>query len=269
MSIPTAAAPRERAIGSCLLDARGRTLAQDQPHRRFYAASTIKLHVLVAGLVAVDAGRLALDATVPATRTFTGVDGEPFTLFGDHLDPTHPEPGTPVSVADLLLRMIDRSSNEATNHVLDLVGLPAVAEVVDRLGLTGTLMQRAIGDSAALAAGLTIETTASDLAATMRALAGPDHPRADVRLSARSRDLARRALRAQRHRFIGAGLDLAIDLGSKSGFVDGIRHDVAFLGDPDGPDVRYLAILTQGYGDDEAEAAIAAGAARLVPDLAR
>src|SRR5699024_6275657 len=116
MSIPTAAAPTEASVAYCLLDAGGRQLAADAAERPYYAASTIKLHVLLAALQASDRGDLDLDLTVDATCTFTGADGHPFTLTGDHLDPTHPADGDPVTVRDLLVRMIDRSSNEATNH---------------------------------------------------------------------------------------------------------------------------------------------------------
>src|SRR5699024_11757149 len=85
---------------------------------------------------------LDLDQSVPATRTFLGADGKPFTLGGDHLDATHPAERSPVTVRELLRRMIDRSSNEATDHVLTLIGLDAVAEAIAGLGLSGTRVER-------------------------------------------------------------------------------------------------------------------------------
>ena len=94
MTLPTAAAPDEVAVSHCLLDAEGRVLSAAGAARPYYAASTIKLHVLVAALRAAEQGMLDLSAQVPATRTFRGADGRPFTLEGDHLDPTHPENGS-------------------------------------------------------------------------------------------------------------------------------------------------------------------------------
>ena len=63
--------------------------------------------------------------------------------------------------------MIDRSSNEATDQLLELVGLDAVAAVVGELGLTATRVERLIGDAAALERGLTNETSAAALARTI------------------------------------------------------------------------------------------------------
>src|SRR5690625_5449490 len=91
MSIPTAAAPTQPTLAYALADARGQLLAAERADHPFYAASTIKLHVLLAALQAADgteAGEdgpgdeplLDLDQSVPATRTFLGADGKPFTL---------------------------------------------------------------------------------------------------------------------------------------------------------------------------------------------
>src|SRR5699024_9744502 len=99
--LPTAAWPEEIGRSHCLHDARGQVLDADAAERPYYAASTIKLHVLLAALREAAGGRLDLSGPVPATRTYIGTDGAPFTLGGDHLDPTHPAEGQPVAVRDL------------------------------------------------------------------------------------------------------------------------------------------------------------------------
>ncbi|GAA4529425.1 serine hydrolase [Brachybacterium paraconglomeratum] len=284
MTLPTAAAPAQIAVTHTLLDAQGRVLSSDGPGRPHYAASTIKLHVLQAALRAAADGALDLAAEVPATRTFTGVDGARFTLDGDHLDPTHPADGTPIAVRDLLLRMIDRSSNEATNQVTELIGLPAVAATITALGLVSTRMQRLIGDGAALAQGLTNETSAADLAETMRVVVrGGDSiglDRQDLALAEQGVGpaapgvtrqglaLARDALRAQQIPVIGTVLRVGVEWGSKSGWVDGFRHDVAYIGDPEGADLRILAVMTAGLPAEVADQRITALARELL-DSAR
>ncbi|GAA1486712.1 serine hydrolase [Brachybacterium fresconis] len=340
MPIPTAAAPDHVAVSACLLDAEGKVLAADGADRPYYAASTIKLHVLLAALQAADTGVLDLDERVPATDTFTGADGALFTLGGDHLDSTHPADGDPVSIRELLTRMIDRSSNEATDHLIELIGLDAVGEAITELGLTSTRVERMIGDASALAAGATNETSAADLARTMRALVRtscpPSAPTSSAQassaqassaptssaqassaqassaqassaptsnaptsnantsgapiphgglaphsgpsthsdlapeagLSARSVDLARTALRAQQIPVIARALREGVPWGSKSGWVDGYRHDVAFLGDPDAADVRYLAVMTSGLDPEAADEEIARRVRALVADVA-
>ncbi|APX33861.1 serine hydrolase [Brachybacterium sp. P6-10-X1] len=264
MPIPTAAAPDHVAVSACLLDAEGAVLAADDADRPYYAASTIKLHVLLAALRAADAGSLDLDESVPATRTFLGAGSAPFTLGGDHLDPTHPADGDSVRVRELLTRMIDRSSNEATDHVIELIGLDAVADAITELGLTSTRVERMIGDASALAAGATNETSAADLARTMRALVRPT-----AELSPSSRGLARTALRAQQIPVIARALREGVPWGSKSGWVDGYRHDVAFLDDPDSPDVRFLAVMTAGLDPEDADVRILRVVRELCPDLSR
>ena len=56
MSLPTAAAPTEVRIAHCLLDADGAVLSAARAEEPFYAASTIKLHVLLAVLRAAEQG---------------------------------------------------------------------------------------------------------------------------------------------------------------------------------------------------------------------
>src|SRR5690625_4180892 len=264
MSIPTAAAPTQPTLAYALADARGQLLAAERADHPFYAASTIKLHVLLAALQAADgteAGKdgpgdeplLDLDQSVPATRTFLGADGKPFTLGGDHLDATHPAERSPVTVRELLRRMIDRSSNEATDNVLTLIGLEAVAETIAGLGRSGTRAER-----------LTGEGRGADGRGTW--------------LSASSRELAREALAAQQIPIIATALRPGVPVGSKSGWVDGYRHDVAVIGDPGAPagqgsgaghqEARYLAVMTSGMGEAEADAAIRERVRALLPQLA-
>lgn len=266
MSIPTVAAPEEIAVSHCLLDAHGSVLDAQGADRPHYAASTIKLHVLLAALREADQGKLDLSSRVPATRTFTGANGAPFTLGGDHLDPTHPDEGAPVEVRELLRRMIDRSSNEATDHLIELVGLDAVEATITGLGLRGTRVERLIGDAAALRSGATNETSAADLALTMRAAVTPDG--LTPPLPASSLDLAREALRAQRIPVIGTAVREGVRWGSKSGWVDGYRHDVAFVGDPDGEDLRMLAVMTAGLAPQDADRRITDLVRELLPDVA-
>ncbi|MGP9747190.1 serine hydrolase [Brachybacterium sp. AOP29-B2-41] len=268
MSVPTVAAPSQIAVTHTLLDAGGRVLSSDGPDRPCYAASTIKLHVLLAALRAGAEGVTDLDATVPAVRTFTGVDDAPFTLGGDHLDPTHPAQGAPIAVRELLRRMIDRSSNEARNQVAELIGLPAVRAMIAALGLSSTRMERLIGDGAALAQGLTNETSAADLAQTMWATVrgGATFGPAVPEFAAADLAFARQALRAQQIPVIGTVLREGVEWGSKSGWVDGFRHDVAYVGDPDSENLRILAVMTAGLPPQEADQRITALARGLLGD---
>ncbi|MGO2534966.1 MAG: serine hydrolase, partial [Brachybacterium tyrofermentans] len=81
-------------------------------------------------------------------------------------------------------------------------------------------------------------------------------------------ELARSVLRAQRIPVIAAALADGVDWGSKSGWVDGYRHDVAFVGDPDSAELRVLAVMTAGLAPEAADEKIASLVRELLPDVA-
>lgn len=248
-------APSEPHISVALTDASGRVVFARDTDRPYYAASTMKLAVLLAASERITRGELSLDEELPVSRTFTGADGTPFTLDGDHLDDDLPPPGTPMVLAEHLEVMISRSSNEATNTVMELVGLPAVAEVAADVGIR---VERLIGDPAAVATGRTNEVTAATLTALLRAVTTGRRPGRSEPLPRRLVDLHLAALERQTIAPIGAALPKGTRWGSKSGEVEGIRHDVAFVGDPGTDSVHYLAVCTQGLGEGAADEAIAA-----------
>ncbi|GAA4159425.1 serine hydrolase [Gryllotalpicola daejeonensis] len=215
-------------VAYCLLDATGRVLAADGEHDVFYAASTIKLAVMAAAAHAVDAGELSWSTPLPQP------------------------------VRSLVMDMIARSSNEATNVVAARLGLAAISRVLADAGADGCRMERLIGDEAATAAGLTNEVTPLGLARLLHAIV-------TGRLtSPESREVMLEALRAQEFAVIGDEVRPGVGWGSKSGWVDGIDHDVAFVGSPDG-DFVVLAVCTSGFAGREGLGEIRRVAASVLP----
>lgn len=232
----------------CVRRAGGPVLAEHFADEQFYAASTVKLAVLVAVARALDAGTITLEMSLPSTDTFrSDLPGAPdFSIDPDDIDEGMPPPGTPMSLADVVERMIVVSSNEATNMVTDLVGLDAVADALSASGATSTTYGCKYSDFAASAQGATRHTTARDLAALMSAVVIGDLA-APERTSWMAAMLGR-----QEHRNLTANIPNGVPFGSKSGWVDGIRHDVAFVGEP-GPDALVVAACTRGFGAPDAE----------------
>lgn len=232
----------------------GQTLAERAADTVVYAASTIKLAVLIAALREVDAGRLSLDRPVTVRVSFPSAapGAGTFTCEPGEIDEGLPAVGSDMPLREVLRRMITVSSNEATNMVVDLVGLPSVNSALGVCGAVSSKMERLFGDLAGLEAGLTQETTAADLAAILCAIvagraAGPESTR-----------LMLEFLRGQEYGIIGPVLPAGTDWGSKSGWVTGIRHDVAFVL-PDGREEGYvLAVCTRAYEEEGATTAIAA-----------
>lgn len=245
-------------ISFALADSTGRVVAQRDPDQVYYAASTVKLAVLLAALRRVGDGEVALEDTCEAARTFVGVDGGEFTLADDHVDSDFSPVGTALPLAETLDAMVSRSSNEATNMVMQLVSAGQIEVVLTDCGAARTRIQRMIGDPAALASGLTNETTAYDLVALMRCATTGNLGSAAAPLPEELTQFAIRALECQTIAPIGAALPRGVRWGSKSGEIDGIRHDVAFIGDPASAGVLYFAVCTEGIGVAAADEAIAA-----------
>jgi beta-lactamase class A len=228
--------------------ASGQVLAARQDHLDFYAASTVKLAVLVAAARELDAGTATLDETHSATRTFTSqVPGAgEYTIEPDDVDAGLPPDGTPMPLGDVIERMITVSSNEATNMVADRVGLPAVNKALADAGATGSIFGRKYSDLAAEVAGASHRTTAADLCLLMSALV------AGKLTSVERTDWMCELLGRQTDRQLTAAVPHGVPFGSKSGWVDGIRHDVAFVGEP-GPDTLVMSVCTRGYDEQAAE----------------
>lgn len=228
--------------------ASGEVLAARRDHLDFYAASTLKLATLVAVARELDAGTARLDEVCTATRTFTSqVTGAgEYTIEPDDADGGLPPDGTPMPLSDVVERMITVSSNEATNMVAERVGLPAVNRALADAGATGSVFGRKYSDLAAEQAGASHRTTAADLCLLMSALvtgrlAGPEQTEWMCEMLGRQTD-----------RQLTAAVPHGVPFGSKSGWVDGIRHDVAFVGEP-GPAALVIAVCTRGYDNQSAE----------------
>ena len=259
---------RPIALSFTLRNMEGDILSSYHGTYRYYAASTMKLAVALTVLHTVDDGRLALDDAIPATHRYPSAAGGSFRFDEEDSDPLFPAEGDSISVRELLESMIERSCNESTNMLMGMVGIEAIHEMCARCGLHDMHVDRLIGDvAAARATGISNEVTSDDLSWLMVQAVRGDY------LAAASTKLLRNALRQQRYPVIADVLpELGkqnVDWGSKSGWVDGIRHDVAFLGDPDDPHSLVLCVLSSGIEDEAAIAAEHAIAAGLLEPLLR
>lgn len=196
-------------------------------HERHYAASTMKLALVMAAFAADGRGAIDLDGLVEVRNDFrSAADGSAFAM--DPAYDSDPQPwlrvGGSVSLRWLAYRAIVRSSNLATNLLLDSVGTRAIGQLLTDVGATGSIVQRGIEDGAARAAGLDNLVTAADLALELQAL-----HRGKLLGDAASQELIS-VLRAQQvNDAIPAGLPSGTAIGHKSGWVDGVVHDAAIV----------------------------------------
>lgn len=221
----------------------------------FHAASTMKLAVLLGVFRQVDRGELQLDAPVHVRNRFTSiVNQEPFMLdLGRDADPdVYGHLGKTLTVRELAYWMIVRSSNLATNLLVDVVSIPTIQIALDELEIDGVKVLRGVEDSRAFDAGLNNEVTANGLLKLLRLIA-------DQRAySEKACEEMLEILLDQQYRSgIPAGLPKAARVAHKTGNISTVHHDagIVYL---DGRKPYVLVILTsfpaeQGRGTAVAE----------------
>ena len=215
-------------------------------HDTHYAASTMKVAVLAALHRAAEDGTVDLDAVVPVRNEFTSA-APGAAVFG--CDPAEDNDravwervGGTATPRWLARRMIVRSSNLATNHVLSLVGLDAVAAVWRSVGAAHSVVGRGIEDAAAREAGITNLVTAADLAALLTAIAaGASTPLASPAARQEMLDL----LLAQEHvEDLAAGLPPGTRIAHKNGWITGVRHGAGVVFPDDAPPYAVVVCAT-------------------------
>ncbi|WP_229400100.1 serine hydrolase [Micromonospora okii] len=223
------------------------------PDATHYAASTMKVAVLLALHRAAEAGALDLDAPVEVRNEFdSALPGAPRFACARHYDndaAVWERLGGGASLRWLAERMIVRSSNLATNLCLAHVGLPAVARAWALAGARHSVTGRGIEDFAAREAGITNLVTAADLAALLGGLAAGaarPGPLASPAGCAAMRDV----LLAQEFRDdLAAGLPDGVPIALKNGWVRGVRHGAGVVYPPDAPPYVLAVCATTDLAD--------------------
>jgi len=227
----------------------------------FHAASTMKIPVMIEVLRRSQRGAFTLDQPILMINQFRSLaDGSPFSLnAADDGDSTlYQRVGERVPVRDLMRLMITRSSNFATNELIELVGAANVTADARSLGATRTQVLRGVEDQKAFDAGLINTTTAADLATLLVAIENGKV------LSPASSALMREILLAQEfNEKIPAGLPPGTRVAHKTGEITAVSHDAAIVY-PNRRKPYVLVVLTRGIRDGTASAGLIADISRLV-----
>jgi len=220
-------------------------------NQQHYAASLVKLPIAIAAYRLRDRGQLDLDEPITVHADFeSAVGGERFAM--DEAEDQDPETwaalGAELPLRDLVRRSLTHSGNLAANLVLERVGLEDVAAVLAEAGVSPmTEVARGIEDAPAREAGRQNLVTAHDMGRLLVGLAGGRL--ASPESSAELEEI----LRQQRYRdAIPLALPEDVPVGNKTGWVDGLRHDVA-IARPSDREPVVICILTTGLDDDESE----------------
>ena len=157
---------RVSALSFALYDYAADLTFSYQASRVFHAASTIKLAILLALFRTAELGRLKLTDRLHVRNRFRSqADGSPFFLQPDRDgDPElYRSIGRTASLQSLAETMIVRSSNLATNLLLDFLGVPWVGETLDHAQLPALRCVRGVEDEAAFALNMNNQVTGDAL----------------------------------------------------------------------------------------------------------
>lgn len=230
----------------------------------FHAASTMKVPVMIELFRRADTGALHLDSAIILRNEFASiVDGSSFALSaGDDSDSSlYAKVGHPVTLRELNERMITRSSNLATNAVIELLDARTAQATARVLGASTIQVRRGVEDTKAYNAGLNNTTSARDLGVLMAALA-QDRAASPAACEAMRGVL----LRQEFNNEIPAGLPPGTPVAHKTGWITATTHDAAIVYPPRrAPYV--LVILTRAIPERADAQQLMAGISRDVWDV--
>ena len=209
--------------------------------RRFHAASTIKVAILLAIGKAIDEGRIRPEDTLHVRNRFpSAIDRAPFRIDAesDGYPQLHRLIGRTARISDLAEWMIVSSSNLATNLLLDYITVEEARRVLSDAGVSGVDLRRGVDDGKAHDQNFNNETTAQGLLDLFAALRGDF-------LSKSSRELAINILLQQRfNSMIPAPLPAHASVAHKTGEISTACHDAGIVYLPE-REPYILVVLTE------------------------
>jgi beta-lactamase class A len=222
------------------------------PDETYHPASTIKVHVMMEVFHQAEQGRFALKDCIPIINSFTSIaDESKFSLdVNDDAEQTlYPRVGETESIAELTRLMIVRSSNLATNILLEKVGPENVSDFIQTLGIQGVKFIRGIEDNAAFLRGMNNSATARGLTQTMRWIAAKK-----VVSEQASETMIEILLGQEFNESIPALLPQSVKVAHKTGWTGDVYHDTGIVY-PEGRQPYVISIMTRGFEEDrESEA---------------
>jgi beta-lactamase class A len=230
------------ALGIAFYDAETTLQWSFNADELFHAASTMKLAVLLAVYRQVDRGEVTLDAPVHVRNKFLSITNDKlFMLEVDREgDPElYRNLGRTMAVRALAYEMITRSSNFATNLLVDVVGVPNIQQSLEEMGIEGVIVRRGVEDQAAFDAGINNEVTANGLLKLLRLIVDKK-----ACSPAASADMLEILLHQRFKSGIPAGLPREARVAHKTGNISTVHHDagIVFL---EGRQPYVLVILTR------------------------
>jgi len=218
---------KARAIAVAVHDLETGTQFRHRAERWFHAASTIKLAVLLGVFAAIHKGTLVPQSRLHVRNRFRSAhDGSSFRVLSERDADSEVQAaiGKTMRVGELARHMIVRSSNLATNLLLDLLGLEHLQRTLDQFNISGIDLRRGVEDELAYEHGISNRVTADGLVSLLQLIAeerafSPELSRAMLAI-----------LHDQEFRSgIPAGLPATARVAHKTGEISTIAHDAGIV----------------------------------------
>jgi beta-lactamase class A len=221
-------------------------------HRLFHAASTMKTPVMIEVYKQAAAGKFKLSDSILVKTEFKSIVDSTFSLSAaDDSDSTlYKVAGQKRPISELVYKMIIRSSNLATNILVELVDAKNVTQTMRDLGAKDILILRGVEDGKAYRAGLNNKTTAYDLMLVFSSIAD-------------NKEMINILLDQEFNTIIPAKLPKDVKVAHKTGWITGLNHDSGIVILPDGR--KYvLVILSDSVEDEKAAIENMATASKMI-----
>jgi beta-lactamase class A len=218
----------------------------------FHPASTFKVHVMMEVFRQAQEGLLSLDDRLPITNSFTSIaDESKFSLLeSDDAEQTlYPRIGESESIGELTRLMIVRSSNLATNILMEKIGTQNVNDSIQALGIQGVTVRRGVEDNAAFGAGLNNSASARGLTQTMKLIA-----EGKVVSKQASEKMIQILLGQEFNESIPALLPKSVKVAHKTGWTGEFYHDTGIVF-PEGRKPYVISIMTRGFAEEKPDEA--------------
>lgn len=252
---------RARALAVAVHDTETGFEFRYRSERWFHAASTIKLAVLLGTYASIHKGKLLPQSRLHVRNRFrSAYDGSSFRVLSerDADSDVQASIGKTMRISELARHMIVRSSNLATNLLLDLLGLAFLQKVLDDHELHGIDLRRGVEDELAFEHGINNRVTADGLVELLKLIAEE---------RALTPDLSRKMLEIlheQEFRSgIPAGLPAHARVANKTGEISTIAHDAGIVYLPNRKPY-VVAILTEWEPESSGRSPTIAAASYLV-----
>lgn len=214
----------------------------------FHPASTFKVHVMMEVFRQANEGALSLEDRLPIVNSFTSIaDGSRYSLdVKDDAEQTlYPRIGETESIRELTRLMIVRSSNLATNILIEKIGTKNINDFIHALGIEGVTIRRGVEDKIAFRAGMNNSATARGLTQTMNMIA-----RKKVVSEQASDEMIQILLGQEFNESIPALLPNSVKVAHKTGWTNDFYHDTGIVYPPD-REPYILSIMTKGFAEDK------------------